>query len=99
VVVLVYITLDLSLASMPGAFVFDASDSVESVQTSRTPSVPIPAAAVAPARDPRALVSIREVRARPQFFPMPSIHLMPLRTSDGTATPSLDPAPPSEDPH
>lgn len=32
---LVYVTLDLSLPSMPGAFVFDAGDSVESVQMSR----------------------------------------------------------------
>jgi len=33
--VLVYVTLDLSLASMPGAFVFDPDDSVESVQMTR----------------------------------------------------------------
>lgn len=33
--VLVYVTLDLSLPSMPGAFVFEAADSVESAQTHR----------------------------------------------------------------
>ena len=32
---LVYITLDLSLPSIPGAFVFDPVDSVESVQMGR----------------------------------------------------------------
>jgi hypothetical protein len=32
---LLYLTLDLSLAIMPGAFVFEPAESVESVQTSR----------------------------------------------------------------
>ena len=35
VAVLVYVTLDLSLPSMPGAFVFDADDTVESIQRAR----------------------------------------------------------------
>lgn len=35
VAVLVYVTLDLSLPSMPGAFVFDPGESVESVQHAR----------------------------------------------------------------
>jgi hypothetical protein len=33
VAVLLYVGLDLSLPMMPGAFVFDVGDSVESVQT------------------------------------------------------------------
>jgi hypothetical protein len=33
--ILLYVTLDLSMAMMPGAFVFDVADSVESVQLSR----------------------------------------------------------------
>jgi hypothetical protein len=37
---LVYLTLDLSLATMPGAFVFDASDSVEGLQAHRGPNAP-----------------------------------------------------------
>jgi hypothetical protein len=32
---LVYVTLDLSLPAMPGAFVFEADDSVESVHSAR----------------------------------------------------------------
>jgi hypothetical protein len=32
--ILIYVTLDLSLAEMPGAFVFEPGDSVESVQGS-----------------------------------------------------------------
>jgi hypothetical protein len=35
VAVLLYVSLDFSLAVMPGAFVFDVDDSVESVQTHR----------------------------------------------------------------
>jgi hypothetical protein len=35
VVILVYVALDLSLPTMPGAFVFDPADSVESMQTPR----------------------------------------------------------------
>lgn len=34
-VVVVYVTLDLSLPSMPGAFVFDADETVESVHGHR----------------------------------------------------------------
>ena len=34
-VVLIYVSLDLSLPSMPGAFVFDPGDSVESVHAGR----------------------------------------------------------------
>jgi hypothetical protein len=35
VALLIYVTLDLSLPAMPGAFVFDADDSVESLQSAR----------------------------------------------------------------
>jgi hypothetical protein len=35
VVILVYVALDLSLPTMPGAFVFDPADSVDSIQTPR----------------------------------------------------------------
>jgi hypothetical protein len=31
--ILLYVTLDLSVAWMPGAFVFDAADTIESVRT------------------------------------------------------------------
>lgn len=33
--VLIYVALDLSLPAMPGAFVFEAEDSVESIQANR----------------------------------------------------------------
>jgi hypothetical protein len=35
VAVLLYVTLDLSLPAMPGAFVFDPADSIESIQAGR----------------------------------------------------------------
>jgi hypothetical protein len=65
--VLLYVTLDLSLPMMPGAFVFDIEDSVESAQSHRgrpTPEVrpaagpdssPMPRPGVA-AGDPRGAV-------------------------------------------
>jgi hypothetical protein len=34
-VILIYVALDLSLPSMPGAFVFEPEDSVESIQSNR----------------------------------------------------------------
>jgi hypothetical protein len=36
IAILVYVTLDLSLPSMPGAFVFDAADSAEGIGMNRT---------------------------------------------------------------
>jgi hypothetical protein len=99
VVILVYITLDLSLASMPGAFVFEASDSVESVQMNRTRDVAGAMTTLALARDPRAVVIVREIAARRQFVPMPLIPRMPLRTGDGPPTATPEPSPPSEDSH
>jgi len=97
-VVLIYIALDLSLASMPGAFVFDPDDSIESVQMSRSRDVAGVVTALVPARDPGAVVA-RQVAVRPRFVPMPSIPGMPLRTGDGPRTATPEPAPPSEDPH
>ena len=46
VAVLIYVALDLSLAGMPGAFVFDPAESVESAHGAR-PRVPGPFVAVA----------------------------------------------------
>jgi hypothetical protein len=44
---LLYVTLDLSVSEMPGAFVFEPAETVESAQTSRWKtageSVPLPA--------------------------------------------------------
>ena len=55
---LLYVTVDLSLPAMPGAFVFDAGDSVESVQARRDAStaepvlLPVPSSQAAPTAAP-----------------------------------------------
>jgi hypothetical protein len=95
---LVYITLDLSLPSMPGAFVFDAEDSVESVQLSRSRDAGEAGPSPAPARDAGSAVEhdahvarllARLVRSSRQLLRTPAE--LPRAT---TAS-----APPSEDPH
>jgi hypothetical protein len=48
-VILVYLACDLCLASMPGAFVFDAADAVESTSMGRARPVRMPAATFRPA--------------------------------------------------
>jgi hypothetical protein len=49
VAILFYVTLDLSLAAMPGAFVFEPADSIESAHAARAhrtgPLVSVPASA------------------------------------------------------
>ena len=97
VLILLYITLDLSLASMPGAFVFDAGASVETVQLGRTQdaasSVSVPAAA----EDRRVAVAVEDARRMPRHRSpvVPQIlHPIPGRRR---AVPEL--APPSKDPH
>jgi hypothetical protein len=93
--ILVYVTLDLSLASMPGAFVFAAADSVESPHGGRGRSavdivmrvVAADASVSSPAHDvpspPAAMTpeAPRE-RAMPRCLPRAALE---------TATPSEDP--------
>jgi hypothetical protein len=69
--VVVYVGLDLSLAGMPGAFVFDPADSVESAHGIRALSArPLLAAEVSPAENsialstPTAIVLIFAAAAR-----------------------------------
>ncbi len=96
-VILLYVTLDLSLPAMPGAFVFDSADSVESTQIRARAAVEI-VVLPAPVRDAFVL-------------PRPPLDVKNRLTPTGTAPrergPVLswrsralhDPAPPSEDPH
>lgn len=95
--ILVYVTLDLSLAEMPGAFVFEPGASVESIQGARArAAADVVAASGAggvavssrPADDhPRRLVRANRVELR--WGPVRSHPLLAR----------VDPAPPSEDPH
>jgi hypothetical protein len=95
--ILLYVALDLSLPAMPGAFVFDATDSVESTQTRPRLSVetvllpaPVKDALVPapPPRDDRRRLA-SAARAERERRPVPIRRSRPLH----------DPAPPSEDPH
>jgi hypothetical protein len=95
-VLLLYLTLDLSLAGMPGAFVFEAEDSVESVQMSRVRPIAESAVESAPARDPQAIVVQVQVRQRPLVRPLP---LMLIRRGGGSRVPAPEPPAVSEDPH
>jgi hypothetical protein len=87
VAVLLYLTLDLSLPSMPGAFVFDASDSVDIDVSSHHEA---PAVAVTAERDP-SLGSVR--RHEPVRL------ALRLDARAGRPRSVADAPPPSEDPH
>lgn len=97
--ILLYVALDLSLPAMPGAFVFDAADSVESTQTRTRLSVetvllPAPVKDALPhpslplARADRHRLTSAD-RAERERRPVPIRRPRALH----------DPAPPSEDPH
>jgi len=82
---LVYVTLDLSIPAMPGAFGFDPDDSVESVYQTRARAAAeaaIPPASGAAGRRPAPVGPARE-RSR----------------SSRRSSASDEPPPPSEDPH
>lgn len=95
---LVYVALDLSLPAMPGAFVFEAADSVESVQGQRSRVDRGPAVQPGITREPNALRPPRadavEVlrRSRPaDRVRHPAVGWLPRRPDA--------PAPLSDDPH
>ena len=93
---LVYVTLDLSLPSMPGAFVFDAGDSVESVQLSRT-RAPVDVAALPLARDAAVVVGPEVVR--PLVVSTWDLARAPRRILASLPRATIAPSSPSEDPH
>jgi hypothetical protein len=90
VAILFYLTLDLSLPMMPGAFVFEAAQSVESVQRARgraaseivtappATAVPVRAPALEPAdcRTPTSVV-VPDVRPRVAFLPRATLDRTP----------------------
>jgi hypothetical protein len=95
--VLVYVTLDLSLPAMPGAFVFDLADSVESAQMNRgragadvllLPAVSRDGLVASP---PRVDVTRLETARRLGRPPRPVVSRLPRAT--------LPAPPPSADPH
>ena len=97
-VILFYITLDLSVASIPGAFVFDPGGSVESVRMSRAQEASEIIFIPAPAHDPNA--SLRELTKRRRLVPAPSMSpgLPRIRQGMRDATRGTDLSS-TEDPH
>lgn len=95
-VILLYVTSDLSVAAMPGAFVFDASDSVESLQKTRVRPVTDVRLDSAPTPDPGARIVQVEVRRR--LLP-PRLSVVPIHPGDSSRTKTPEPPALSEDPH
>lgn len=95
--ILLYVTLDLSLPGMPGAFVFDSSDSVESTRIRARAAVEI---IVLPAPLPDAFFPLRPaLEAEDRLAPAKSVERGRRPVPIWRARAPLDPAPPSEDPH
>jgi hypothetical protein len=86
VVILVYVALDLSLPTMPGAFVFEPADSVESIGGGR------PTARV---------VVLPRLRSDLRHRLPPRSEVAPLGRPPGHRPPRVigDPSQSSEDPH
>ena len=95
--ILVYVTLDLSLPAMPGAFVFEHADSAESTQV-RARAAAETVALPALARDPGSVLS-QPLEGDERLAPASSAERRgrPVRT--WSFLPHVDPTPPSEDPH
>lgn len=94
----IYVTLDLSLPTMPGAFVFESGDSVESIQVYRGRGASEVVVAPGLTRDlavtsqPRSAVTGRLAPTSAAVLPEhPVAKWLPRST--------LGPAPLSEDPH
>jgi hypothetical protein len=97
VVILAYLTLDLSIAAMPGAFEFEASASVESAHMSRVEHVHALQPASGPLRDAN-LVIVGDVEVPRPLVPR-TVPVVPARRGDWS--PHTRPASPvpSEDSH
>jgi hypothetical protein len=97
VAILIYVTLDLALPAMPGAFVFEPADSVESIGGGR-PAVrgvvlPAPVGGSIPVAPLLVAEARHHLPGRGEAAPLdrPSVHHL--------ARGRCEPAPPSEDPH
>jgi len=95
VAILVYVTLDLSLPAMPGAFVFEPDDSVESIGRGRLVAkiavVPAPASFL-PSSQPPADLRHRLRASR-------GVRPMGRRLVSWLPRAACPPSPPAEDPH
>ena len=93
--ILFYVALDLSLAWMPGAFVFEAGKSVESIQMSRVRQVAEIETALA-GEATHAVIETGSVGVRLVAQP---VSRRPRRHGGRHSVQTPAPPPPSEDPH
>ena len=95
---LLYVTSDLSLPAMPGAFVFDAGDSVESVQARRDRGTAEPVLLQAPSNHPAPMPTPARITAA---TPVPALRRAAPHATLARRRPSAaaDAARSSEDPH
>lgn len=95
---LIYLTLDLSLPAMPGAFVFEPADSAESIRVrprAAAETVALPALARAPGVVLfGAALEVDERRTAASLVERPRRPVVPWQSRA-----QYDAAPPSEDPH
>jgi hypothetical protein len=95
--ILVYIALDFSLPAMPGAFVFEVDECIQTVQMQRSrPANDVLAAPALPAR-PFVLPLPVERTDGPALTRDVRTVARPLVRHRSRAT--LEPTPPTEDPH
>ena len=94
---LIYLTLDLSLPAMPGAFVFEAADSAEGTQVrvhAETEAVALPALARGP-----GFVLFHPFEGDEWLAPVSSAKRRARPIGSWQSRAQYDPAPPSEDPY
>jgi hypothetical protein len=98
VTLLVWVTLDLALPGVPGAFVFEPGDSVESLQRLRSDGAAGAVVLRALARDP-FLVWQPQPAVTDRPAPVSEAGLREDRVVSRLARATLAPAPPSDDAH
>ena len=96
--ILIYVTLDLSLPAMPGAFVFEPADSAESTQI-RARAAAETVALPAQARDPRFVLFQPPLEVKERLAPASWAEQRGRRVVRSWPRAPYDSAPPSEDPH
>jgi hypothetical protein len=95
---LLYVTLDLSLPGIPGAFVFETSGSLEISGGRVGENKPDAAVLPVPARN-SVVVSQPPVDLPDRLTAISTVALLGHPTLNRLPRATLDPAPPSEDPH
>jgi len=96
--ILLYVTLDLSVPAIPGAFVFESADSVE-ISRSRAGEGTAEISVLPPLASASFVVSQPVVDLRDHPTAPGSVAVLGHPVLSRLPRAALDPAPPSEDPH